>query len=117
MCTKLMVLLLLLAVFTESRLIYLCSLIRHGSMYHQSSSINPGEFGRVAGNLTVVGIRQQYNLGTYLKAMYIDQEGLVSPNYNPKEVEFFSSNVDRTSVSAQSFIYGFYPLKKSLKLP
>lgn len=71
----------------------------------------------MAGNLTVVGIRQQYNLGTYLKAMYVDQERLVSPDYNPKEVEFFSSNVGRTSISALSFIYGFYPLKECLKLP
>ena len=78
---------------------------------------NAAEFSRVAGNLTVVGMRQLYNLGTYLRAMYIDQESLVSPDYDPTEVEFFSSNVARTSIFGLSFILGFYPLKESLNLP
>lgn len=114
---KLILVLLLIVILAECKLIYLYSMIRHGAMYPVKQMYNAAEFTPVGGNLTVVGIRQLYNLGTYLKAMYIDQENLVSPDYNPTEIEFFSSNVARTSTSALSFIYGFYPLKKTLKLP
>lgn len=108
------VLLLLLAICANTKLIYLYSLIRHGALYPVKQIYNGAEVKRFRGNLTSVGMRQQYNLGTYLRAMYVDQEKLVSPEFDPNEVEYFSSSVGRTSISAMSFIYGFFPLKQKM---
>lgn len=84
MCFKLILAsLLLLTICAECKLIYLYSLIRHGAIYPVKQMYNAAEFSQVSGNLTVVGIRQLYNLGTYLRAMYIDDERLISPEFNP----------------------------------
>ena len=101
----------LFAIIVDCRLIYLYSLIRHGAIYPVKQIYNGYQTKQYRGNLTTVGMRQQYNLGTYIRALYIDQERLVSPEYNPTEVEFFSSTVDRTSYSCLCFIDGLFPLK------
>lgn len=103
--------LLLLTVVAESRLIYLYSLIRHGAIYPVKQIYDGYQSKQFRGNLTTVGMRQQYNLGTYIRALYVEQERLISPDFNPKEVEFFSSTVDRTSYSSLCFAYGLFPLK------
>ena len=84
MCFRLVLaLLLLLAICAECKLIYLYSLIRHGAIYPVKQIYNGYQTKQYRGNLTTVGMRQQYNLGTYIRAMYIDQERLISPDYNP----------------------------------
>lgn len=85
-CSLVVVLLLLLAELSDAKIIYLYSLIRHGALYPVKQIYNGAEVKRFRGNLTTVGMRQQYNLGTYLRAMYIDQERLLSPEFDPNEV-------------------------------
>lgn len=38
------------------------------------------------GQLNTVGMRQQYLLGTYLRADYVDQLQLIDQKYNPNTV-------------------------------
>ena len=38
------------------------------------------------GQLNSVGMRQQYLLGTYLRADYIDELHLIDPKFNPKTI-------------------------------
>lgn len=85
-CQLLVFVLLLLAICADAKLIYLFSLIRHGALYPVKQIYNGAEVKRFRGNLTTVGMRQQYNLGTYLRAIYVDQERLISAEFNPNEV-------------------------------
>lgn len=64
-----------------------------------------------------MGLRQHYNLGTYLKESYITDEKITTPKFNPNDVEFFSTSYSRTHRSALAFIYGFYPLGEGWTIP
>lgn len=85
-CQLVVAVLLLLVICADAKLIYLFSMIRHGALYPVDQIYNWAEMKRFRGNLTTVGMRQQYNLGTYLRAIYVDQERLLSAEFNPNEV-------------------------------
>lgn len=68
-----LLLIILLPIFSNCKIIYLLSYIRHGAIYPKTSLYDGNETRKFQGRLTPVGMRQQYNLGTYLRAEYIDQ--------------------------------------------
>ena len=57
------------------------------------------------GSLTQVGIKQHYLLGKKLRKYY---DNFISKEYNPNEIKIYSSNYNRTIMSAQSQLLGFY---------
>ncbi|OMJ90891.1 hypothetical protein SteCoe_6653 [Stentor coeruleus] len=61
------------------------------------------------GELTPEGIRQHYLLGTALRQKYINELKFLSPNYNQSEIYVFSSDRNRTIISAFSQMQGLYP--------
>lgn len=69
------------------------------------------------GQLNGVGMRQQYLLGTYIRADYIDKEEILPKTFNPKMMEVFVSSVDRSIDTALSRMYGFYPPGQGWKIP
>ena len=54
-------------------------------------------------------MRQQYNLGRYLRRDYIDNAKLLKPQFNHTEMEVYSTTSLRTVVSAYCQLYGLYP--------
>lgn len=70
------------------------------------------------GQLNSVGMRQQYLLGTYLRADYIDNAALISGKYNPNIIEVFAcGGIDRTYDSALSRLYGLFPIGTGWQIP
>jgi len=65
---------------------------------------NPGD-----SELTPMGIRQQYLLGYQLRSKYVDQLKFLSSSYTPTEILIFSTDINRTIMSAQSQLFGLYP--------
>ena len=92
-------------------------MIRHGAEYPRNDLYDGAETKEMRGQLTPVGLRQQYNLGTYLKQNYITEEKMTTPKFNPTDVEVFCTSYKRTHYSALAFIYGFYPLGEGWTIP
>uniref|UniRef100_A0ACB8FUS9 Uncharacterized protein n=1 Tax=Sphaerodactylus townsendi TaxID=933632 RepID=A0ACB8FUS9_9SAUR len=53
-----------------------------------------------------LGMRQQYELGQYIKKRYSD---FLSPTYKREEIYIQSTDVDRTIMSAQANLAGLFP--------
>jgi len=76
-------------------MIFAFELVRHGArapITHYTSEL----FEVPEGILTPSGMRQRYLLGRYSRERYVDQYGLLSPEYSPLEFEIQSTDVNRT---------------------
>lgn len=93
----------------SSTLLWIADVANPGARYPLNDLYDGNQTAALRGQLNSVGMRQQYLLGTYLRADYIDNLGLISHRYNPNEVEAFACNVDRTIDSALSRLYGLFP--------
>lgn len=94
----------------EGTLIFAVDIIRHGDRtpgIDIPSSPYPWKEG--LGQLTPVGMRQEYNLGKKFRARYVNNYHLLSENYTTGTIYVRSSDFDRTLMSAESLLLGFYP--------
>jgi hypothetical protein len=83
---KTIVCLLFLIHTIEVKLIFAFTLIRHGAEYPKNDLYDGNQTKDSRGLITPVGLRQHYNLGTYLRQIYSIQEKLISQKYSPKNV-------------------------------
>lgn len=87
---KCMIALLTFLFITHSKLVYLTELFRHGARFPVTDAYDGKETKPYHGNLTSIGMRQQYLLGSYLKRDYIDRDLLFNGTLNEREVEIFT---------------------------
>lgn len=105
-------------IFAEDKLIFAASLIRHGDRTPISNlPTSPYPWREGLGQLTPLGMQQEYQLGQRLRAFLIQEKHLLPEHYQQTTLYVRSDDVDRTLMSAESLLYGLYPLKAGPKLP
>ena len=102
---------------SQSKLVYLLEVSRHGAKYPSKNMITTTDPANVKGQLTGVGQRQQYLLGSYLHQDYVVGGQIVSGRLNGREVEIFSSSYQRAIDSAFAQAYGLFPNSESHVIP
>jgi hypothetical protein len=68
------------------------------------------------GELTGSGERQHYLLAKKNSKRYIQENNLLNPNYDPKEILILSTDSVRTTMSAYSELLAWYPLGTAEKI-
>lgn len=71
---------------SQQKLVYLLEVSRHGAKYPSKNVTADVDPANLKGQLTGVGMRQQYLLGSYLHQDYILGQELVSGKLNPRQV-------------------------------
>lgn len=112
-------LLVLVAAVAWGQVVFVAEMCRHGSrapitMFPWDAD---GRWSIGAGQLTNVGMRQHFLLGSELRQRYVIEDPLLSSSYNVSQVYFRSTDVNRTLMSAQSQMMGLYPPSTGPKLP
>jgi acid phosphatase len=98
------------AALAQEKLIFAVDIIRHGdrSPIHEIPKA-PHKWPDGSGQLTALGMRQEFQLGSRMRAYYIEQEHLLPANYVTGSIYVRSTDSDRTLMSAESFLAGLYP--------
>ena len=94
----------------NGKLLQVVSLSRHGARYYVNDVFNSDGDRKFWEQLTPVGMRQQEILGKMIRQDYIDSIRFLSRKYSPHEIKVYSTNLNRTIMSAISLMYGLYPL-------
>lgn len=94
----------------QEKLIFAADVIRHGERAPRYALPESSyEWPEGLRQLTAKGIRQEFELGTKLRGLYIDKFKLLPSRYRPGTIRVRSTDIDRTLMSAQSFLMGLYP--------
>jgi acid phosphatase len=94
----------------KRKLIFAVDLIRHGDRTPVIQIPKaPHHWSEGLGQLTPLGMQQEYNLGQKFHHRYIEEEKLLPHVYQPGTLYVRSSDVDRTLMSAECVLMGLYP--------
>ena len=97
----------------DDRLVFLYTHFRHGARAPMDIKNDYtdllGEKWTNPGELTGMGQRMHYLLGLRNRMRYIEKEKFISEKYDAHEMLIYSSNLNRTMLSASSQLQGLYP--------
>ncbi|MFZ4115275.1 MAG: histidine phosphatase family protein [Chthoniobacterales bacterium] len=94
----------------QDQLIFAIDLIRHGDRNPiVALSTVPHQWPEGLGQLTPLGMHQEYELGKKYRHRYIDQVKLLPKSYQAGTLYVRSTDIDRTLMSAECFLMGLYP--------
>lgn len=97
--------------FAQGKLIFAIDVIRHGDRTPLIASPAMEKiWPQGVGQLTPRGMRQEYELGKILRQQYVNHYHLLPEHYDTNAMSVRSSNLTRTMMSAQSILFGLYPL-------
>lgn len=92
-------------------LIFAADLIRHGDRTPVDEiPASPHTWKEGLGELTAEGMQQEFELGVALRKRYIEQTHLLPAQYDVSTIAVRSTDFNRTLMSAESLLYGLYPL-------
>ena len=97
--------------FAQGKLVFAIDIVRHGD---RTPLIASPEMKKIwpqgVGQLTPTGMRQEYDLGKILRQRYVNEYHLLPKHYDTNAMSVRSSGIARTMMSAQSILFGLYPL-------
>ena len=97
----------------NGRLVFLYTHFRHGARGPKKLNDNYedyiGEKWTSLAELTGVGERMHYLLGLRNRKKYIEEEGFLSPRFDPHQMLIFTTTKNRTMISCYSQLQGLYP--------
>lgn len=97
--------------FAQGKLIFAIDIIRHGD---RTPLIASPEMEKIwpqgLGQLTPRGMNQEYELGKKLRKQYVNKYHLLPKQYDINAMSVRSTSMARTMMSAQSILFGLYPL-------
>jgi len=104
--------------YAQETLIFALDLIRHGNrtalfVIPKAPHVWPEGMGQ----LTASGMQQEFQLGVALRKKYIDHFHLLPPHFQNQTMYVFSTDYDRTLMSAEAVLLGLYPLTTGPLLP
>lgn len=95
----------------DKELVFSSVLFRHGDRTPTKAlDKNAYAWKNGLGELTPLGMRQEYELGSYLRKRYVNEYKLIPKEFDVNLIYVRSSDVNRTLMSAESLLYGLYPL-------
>lgn len=102
----------------QDQLIFALDLIRHGARTATLDLPNASQpWTEGKGQLTALGMQQEYQLGLKLNQRYTVDNQLLASNYQANTIYIRSTDYDRTIMSAQAVLMGLYPLGTGPSLP
>jgi acid phosphatase len=94
----------------QDQLIFAIDVVRHGDRTPiQDIHIPPYPWPQSPGQLTPTGMQQAYDLGKKFRALYVNHYHLLPPTYTDNSIYVYSTNYERTIMSASFLLQGLYP--------
>ena len=104
--------------FASDQLVMVVAVTRHGDRTPFDQITNsPIDWKNEAAELTPTGMNQLFHIGLSYHKNYIETQKLLPEKFNNKYVAVYSSDTNRTMMSAESLLYGLYPLGSGALLP
>jgi len=101
--------LLLVLPLLQAELVQVIQLARHGARTPNSFELISNQYPEEEGQLTVLGLVQEYFLGREMRKRYVEDLKFLPETFNSSEVLIRSSWKNRTIRSAFAFANGLYP--------
>ncbi|MEI6285481.1 MAG: histidine-type phosphatase [Bacillota bacterium] len=98
--------------FAQDTLVYSVALVRHADRTPWSDAAFKNvnyKWPFALGELTPRGMQQEYQLGREFRQKYVDKYHLLTENYIPGSIYALSTEMNRTVMSADCLLAGFYP--------